>query len=1175
MPEKVGKRYHEQATELRNRLDGRPYSIGLDLGVGSIGLAVAAYDRASASPTDLVFATSRIFNPSTGAADRREHRGQRNSLRHRANRLRFLWKLLAQENLMLPYTKKEVEDPARVRFSDETIRTDPYQLRLRGLKEELTLPELGYAIYHIANHRGSSSVRTFLDDERSADDKKLEERERTTSTLAQEKGLKTFIEVLADFNADGHIGFRNVAALKGKGVPVPTRDIITQELDTLLSTQQTYHPETLTDQYCARIRAAVLYENEKIVPEPDNCPYFPDEKKLPRCHFLNEERRLWEAINNARIEVPSQAPGSSYIRYSRTPFSDEQRKTLFSIARSGKTLTVPSIRAIFPSLKQSTIILQGKEKSAQKIVGFRFTSLEEKPFWNRLTQEEQDSFFFAWTNIPDDEQLRSFLIETLHLSTAEADDALKTIQLIGDYGPIGKTATKLLMKHIEDGLTFTEAIAQAMDSGELVDHSLIETQSSLPYYGKVLTGSTQALAGKYWHSAFKERREHSGFAKPHTNADEERYGKIANPVVHQTLNELRKLVNEIMEIFGSKPEEIVVELAREIKVGAEERDRISREQGVLEREATRIWEEYCAPNNLSRKYIEHFRLYADQRFKCPYCLKAISVTDIATSNVDIDHILPKEDTGDNSYGNKVLAHVHCNREKGKRTPYAAFSASPLWGQIMHDLRDNPIMRLKRKKFEITDEQYAKYLASRGFASRFISDNSYIAKATLEYLRCLYDEGQQRFTAVRSLNGRETSILRRAWNLQGIAEQLGTKHVDKKATPTTARKNRNDNRHHALDATVALYCTRSLIKFINTQSNTRVLAQEIERDLPVPNHQRYPNLTKEEYKEIFRKEILAFMELSTFVSYKSDHALNGQLVKDTMYSVIGANPHGNELVFVVNKRVREIQVKDGSTAEVRSAIQGKYSKHHPKWYSPSLKERIEAIQARNETIIAQYEAMLTKAEDALQETNRELIASEKKPLEISRKTISKRALEMTGGAYSLLSNNSRIKTFVVKEPTDSRTGSAFDTGSHLCLDFYHDTNGKLRGEIIRKVQAMNPNFQPTYKKEGHALYVRLYQGDVCEVRAADPTPAESESNTERTTRTRLPNAKLGRTFIVINTFTERESGFQVFYSNLAKAKRGQDGSFTLGSVQSLDARKIQFSPAGLVQYVSPLLKDKEE
>ena len=47
MSKKVSRRYEEQAQEIRQRLGDRPYSIGLDLGVGSIGVAVAAYDLIS------------------------------------------------------------------------------------------------------------------------------------------------------------------------------------------------------------------------------------------------------------------------------------------------------------------------------------------------------------------------------------------------------------------------------------------------------------------------------------------------------------------------------------------------------------------------------------------------------------------------------------------------------------------------------------------------------------------------------------------------------------------------------------------------------------------------------------------------------------------------------------------------------------------------------------------------------------------------------------------------------------------------------------------------------------------------------------------------------------------------------------------------------------------------
>ncbi|MDD3904829.1 MAG: hypothetical protein PHO09_14220, partial [Sphaerochaeta sp.] len=92
MSNKKSQRYEQQKQEIRNKLNGRPYTIGLDMGVGSIGLAVVALEvsKGVLAPTDVVFTTSRIFTPSAGAAERRQKRGQRNAIRHKANRMRYL-----------------------------------------------------------------------------------------------------------------------------------------------------------------------------------------------------------------------------------------------------------------------------------------------------------------------------------------------------------------------------------------------------------------------------------------------------------------------------------------------------------------------------------------------------------------------------------------------------------------------------------------------------------------------------------------------------------------------------------------------------------------------------------------------------------------------------------------------------------------------------------------------------------------------------------------------------------------------------------------------------------------------------------------------------------------------------------------------------------------------------
>lgn len=1176
MSNKKSQRYEQQKQEIRNKLNGRPYTIGLDMGVGSIGLAVVALEvsKGVLTPTDVVFTTSRIFTPSAGAAERRQKRGQRNAIRHKANRMRYLWKTLSEKSLMLPFSSQEVMDPAILRFDEETRKKDPYAIRLKGLTEQLTLSELGYGLYHIANHRGASSIRTFLDEEKSSDDLKAEEQLRATEKLASQKGLNTFIEILVAFNEESKIGYRNIEKLKTMNIPLPTRDIIESEIQKLLAQQRSFYPTILTSEYQQRIIAAMLYENEKIVPEPGNCPYYPEEKKLPKCHFLNEERRLWEAVNNARVDKPQTEV--NFIKWISEPFEHEERKILFEHLRRGNDLTTTTVAKLFPHYKNLNITLQGRDAKTQKIKGFRFSSLESKSFWNHFSEEQKDEFISVWVNTPDDEKLKQILHDDFGLTQAAIDDAMKTVQLIGDYAPIGKTATKLILKYLEDGDSFTEAIKKGIDAGELKELQEWEVQDRLPYYGAVLTGSTQTIMGKYWHSAFQEKKNLAGFHKPHTGRDEEKYGRIANPVVHQSLNELRKLLNEIIGILESKPLEIVLEMGRELKLGAEKRDEISRDQNKREKESERLYNEFCIPNSLSKKYIQHFRLLSEQNFICPYCLQAINTSDIVQSNVDIDHILPREDTADDSLANKVIAHKHCNDEKGKRTPYAAFSNTEIWPQIMHYLDTTPAMKSKRWKFELNEKGYQAFLTSKGFLSRFKADNSYVATATQEYLRCLYTPKDK--TSVRTLNGRETSILRKAWNLQVIDEELGNLHIEKEKTKNDLhRKNRVDNRHHSLDAIVAAYCSRSLIKSINTMSAQGIKAEDIEKRLPIPGFQETSIETARSQRECFSKTIKAFLELQGFVSIKNDHDINGSLVKDTVYSILGAEKDGDQLVFAVKKKVSAISVKTGTLEEVQSAMGGRFTSNAPKWYSEELKEKIKQIQEDKQAILQRYQEALLSARSVLETANDKLIEAGRKPMAINQVSISKKALELCGGTYFLISNNSRQKTFVAKEPTSQNKGFAYDTGSNLCLDLYHNEEGKLCGEIIRKVNAMNLEYSPVYKKEGFNLYERIYQGDVLEIDSTNRAELNEKSTAgEVVASVQTPNALPKRTYIVIMTFTEYASGPQVFFFNLAKSQRSQDASFRLSSVQRLHARKVILSPAGLVNYVSlPLVDLKKE
>ena len=355
----------------------------------------------------------------------------------------------------------------------------------------------------------------------------------------------------------------------------------------------------------------------------------------------------------------------------------------------------------------------------------------------------------------------------------EANDALKTVQLISDYAPVGKTAMELILKYIrKEKITWTEAILLLEEEGNLKTQNEKKEYNLLPYYGQVLTDSTVALMGKAWHSSFSVKIKSKGFRKPNTAYEEEKYGKIANPVVHQTLNELRKLINEIISLFGYKPTEIVLEVAKNLKVGMEKREEISRNQSKQEKERSSIFEKYCKPHNLSPKYIRQFQMMDLQGMICPYCAGTINPDMIIQNSTDIDHILPERDTADSSFNNLVLSHKTCNQKKGKRTPYQAFYGTDKWEKILHFLDSNTSLKFKRWRFLLTDEEYTNYLKNKGFLSRFGTDNAYIAKVAKEYLNCLFPIEKQNRENIHTVKGGETAIYRNAWGLNQIAFELG-------------------------------------------------------------------------------------------------------------------------------------------------------------------------------------------------------------------------------------------------------------------------------------------------------------------------------------------------------------------------------------------------------------------
>ena len=1060
--------YQETASSIRAKLNKRPYRLGIDMGVGSIGIAVVALEpdvNGDYFPTDLIFASSRIFSPSAGASERRAQRGQRNAIRHKVNRMEKLWKILGKRGLMLPFSKDISSDPARLRFHEEEIHKDVYSLRLRGLSERLTLPELGMVLYHIAGHRGASSIRTFLDSSEN-EDKDLDSL-RLTEKICREERLDTFIEVLFKSKQENQTNFRNKLGYSEK-TPMPTRDIIEKELNKLLSVQKVFYPTVLDESYIQEIRDCILFENEKLAPESGNCPYFPNEKKLPKASIINEERRIWESINNVRLTVERQ--NGNRFKEQKISLSQEEKLILYDVLRSGQNISISEFKRLFPkyvSLKK--IILPGNKKKKQELIGFRFKKLEDSSWFSCLSEDMKIEFLENYLNCPDDKKLRTILKEKFGLSEAEIDEAFN-ISIVEGYAPVGWSAMKIILEYIKEyGLSYQEAEAKANADGKLKNPIEDYVFDRLPYYGMAIPASTQAVAGKAWHTAFSEKRLRKGFIAPFINKDEEKYGKIANPVVHQALNELRKIINEIIEIFETKPKSICIEVGRGLKIGKEKRDKLTLENNAREKDNKVIFEKYCQPHKLGKKYIKIFHLFEEQKYKCPYCLETISVDDIKSNAVDVDHILPKADTGDSSLNNLVLAHKTCNEtKKSKRIPYEAFGHDKLWPQIEQYLEEQ--LKTKAWRFNLSLEEYEDYLANNSFSHRFASDNAYIARVACKYLQCLYPK-EERLKSVKTIRGGETAVLRNAWHLNGITSSLSEALCVRKEPGYESKKNRDDFRHHALDAIVIAMFTPQYSSIIESLVSRGYSKGEVFSRLPIPKFYRTSrDLSTGNQIKQFSKEIEDFIFNNTFVSLKHSTNRNGELFKESRYSILALG--SDDVMLCKRVSVFDINVAsiDGtSTKTLEGLLKKGFS--FPPFLNEKEKQKVDNLKKINSKKFDEILSYMPTAKKYLEDANLELEASGKKANEITDKKIIGFACKNVGGIYYQVSNRKIDKVFLFPSIM-----SAAETQENYCLDLFYGEKGKVCAEVIRKVNALNHDYIPRYKMKGYNILERCIRSE---------------------------------------------------------------------------------------------------
>nr|WP_224380258.1 type II CRISPR RNA-guided endonuclease Cas9 [Roseovarius carneus] len=753
---------------------------------------------------------------------------------------------------------------------------DPYDLRARGLDEALPLAHFGRALFHLNQRRGFKSNRKAdRGDNESGKIKDATARLDWAMRDARARTYGEFLHMRQDKADDPRrvptvrtrlsVARRDNAEKEEAGYDFyPDRRHLSEEFDALWAAQAEHHT-TLTDDLRDQIKTIIFHQRPLKAPEVGLC-LFTDERRIPSAHPLNQRRILLETVNGLRIVARGEA--------ARGLTREERDQIVHGLDNKGHTKTLSGmsmkLRAIGKVIKlrsDQSFTLETANRDAiacdpvraslshPERMGGVWTTLDEDAQWDvvqRLRAVQSDT---------EHEALVDWLMATHGLGQDYAQ-ATANAPLPEGYGRLGLTATRKILAALEaDVMSYSDAVAacgwshSGGPTGEVLE--------ALPYYGEILDRHVIPGTGVK------------------TDEDVKRFGRITNPTVHIGLNQIRRLVNRIICVHG-KPDQIVVEVARDLKNSEDQKreiqktirkntdDAIKRGKKLVEE----LGQKDTGANRLILRLWENLGNDVMTR-QCPYSGKRISAAMLFDGSCDVDHILPFSRTLDDSIWNKTLCLKEENRKKANKTPWEVWGETDQWDVIVANLKN-----LDRKQaWRFAPDAVERFEGENDFSARALKDTQYLSRVARAYLDALYD-GADGKSHVWVVPGRLTEMLRRHWGLNGI-EVL----TDSDAQ-TVKSKNRQDHRHHAIDAAVVAATDRSLIQRISkiAKHDEQAGAEQVARSVPPP-------------WDGFRDDVAGQIG-RIIVSHRADHGridptaraqgsdtTAGQLHMDTAYGIV--------------------------------------------------------------------------------------------------------------------------------------------------------------------------------------------------------------------------------------------------------------------------------------------------
>ena len=832
------------------------YRLALDLGTTSIGWAILKLnDETPPRPTAIIKAGVRIFsdgrNPKDGsslAVTRRDAR----SMRRRRDRLLKRKARMMRTLIEYGFFPQDTTERKALEL------LNPYALRAKGLDEALTPAEFARALFHINQRRGFRSNRKT--DKGASDAGALKSAISQLRTGIIEQNCRTVGELLhkrltnpdippKDRTVRARYREKRVTTDAGKAKIEKSYDLyidrkmIEDEFDALWTKQAQLNPAQFTENARADLKDVLLHQRPLRPVKPGRCTLEPDEQRAPLALPSVQRARMYQEVNHLRILGES---------LHEQVLSLAQRDDLITALEANSKRTFTQIKKLLglggaaqfnfedpkrQELKGNTTsaILSGDKYFGQ--AWFNFTETMQDEIVMQIVKEESESALIRW------------LCEQTHVDE-ETAERIANAGLPEGYGSLSaKALAKILPELRSDVITYDKAVLAA----GYAHHSHLnpskvtgEILPVLPYYGEPL----QRFVGV-------------GTKNPN-DTNEKRYGRIANPTVHVGLNQVRTVVNALIKRYGH-PSEVIVEVARDLKQSRQQREEENKRQALNQKRNERIRRDIANAKFNGNEYlvkhadIQKWILWEELSFDpvkrlCPYSGRQISVDMLFTDQVEIEHILPFSMTLDDSLNNKTVSMRSANRDKGNRTPWQAFGEREIQGYDYAAILQRAELMPKGKRYRFAADGYQQWLREdKDFLARALNDTRYLSRVAKEYLTLICPQN------TRVIPGQMTALLRAKFGLNDI---LGLEGV----------KNRNDHRHHAIDACVIGVTDQGLLqRFATASAATREKQMDkLVEKMPDP----WPT-----YREHVKRAIGHI-----YVSHKPDHSHEGAMHEETAWGL---------------------------------------------------------------------------------------------------------------------------------------------------------------------------------------------------------------------------------------------------------------------------------------------------